>query len=186
MPQRSSVLARKIGAFVQLSETELEYLSGLHSTPVEVKRGAEIVHEGQISSSRDGRAASNFYPTILWAASRDEALVVEHLVSVGRRTPAGRTAHFLLELYDRLHLVGLAADNEFACPLNQYVLSDALGLSTIHVNRVLRELREKGLVTFKAHKVVIHDAARLKALAGYESPDVGQVVIGETRPREQR
>ena len=74
---------------------------------------------------------------ILWAASRDEAMVVEHLVSIGRRTAIERTAHFFLELSERLRLVGLANDKEFACPLNQYVLADALGLSAIHVNRVL-------------------------------------------------
>jgi CRP-like cAMP-binding protein len=114
---------------------------------------------------------------ILWATSRDEAMVVEHLVSIGRRSAIGRTAHFVLELYDRLRLVGLAAGNEFVCPLNQNVVADALGLSAIHVNRVLRQLREDGLVTFKAHKVTIHDPSKLKVLAGYESADDSIVVI---------
>jgi CRP-like cAMP-binding protein len=108
---------------------------------------------------------------ILWAASRDEAMVVEHLVSIGRRNSLQRTAYFLLELYDRLKLVGLATGNEFACPLSQHVLGDALGLSAIHVNRVLRQLRERGLLTFKDRLITIHDAKALKTLAGYESPE---------------
>jgi len=56
-------------------------------------------------------------------------MLVEHLVSVGRRNATKRTAHFFLELYDRLTLVGLAHENYFNCPLSQFVSSDALGLS---------------------------------------------------------
>jgi CRP-like cAMP-binding protein len=105
---------------------------------------------------------------ILWATSRDEAITVEHLASVGRRSAIERTAHFFLELCGRLFLVGLATEAEFACPLSQSVLADALGLSTIHVNRVLRDLREAKLLTFQDHKVTIHNRIELMALAGYE------------------
>jgi CRP-like cAMP-binding protein len=105
---------------------------------------------------------------ILWAASRDEAMVVEHLVSIGRRTAIERTAHFFMELAERLRLVGLATEREFVCPLNQYVLADALGLSAIHVNRVLRQLREKKLLSYKGHRVIILDAGQLKVLAGFQ------------------
>ena len=106
--------------------------------------------------------------SILWAASRDEAMVVEHLVSIGRRSAIERTAHFFFELRERLQLVGLATDSEFVCPLNQYVLADALGLSAIHVNRVLRQLRERHLLTLKGRRVIIQDVDALKALAGYQ------------------
>src|SRR5690348_4947935 len=104
---------------------------------------------------------------ILWAASRDEAMVVEHLVGVGRRDALARTAHFLVELGLRLRLVGLGTEAGFACPLNQYLLADALGLTAIHLNRVLRKLRERGLVTFRDGEVAFHDLARLRALAGH-------------------
>ena len=114
---------------------------------------------------------------VLWATSRDEAMIVEHLISIGRRSAIERTSHFFLELFDRLKLVGLTSRDEFDCPLNQYALADALGLSTIHVNRVLRQLRERNLMTFKEHRVALHDPAALKALAGYESPEDSPVVI---------
>jgi CRP-like cAMP-binding protein len=104
---------------------------------------------------------------ILWAASRDEALVVEHLVSVGRRNALVRTAHLLLELGLRLQVVGLGSESGFACPLNQYLLADALGLTAIHVNRVLRQLREGGLVTFREGRVEFHDLAGLRTLADF-------------------
>jgi CRP-like cAMP-binding protein len=119
---------------------------------------------------------------VLWATSRDEAIVVEHLASIGRRNSLERTAHFFLELYDRLQLVGLTTADEFACPLTQYHLADALGLSAIHVNRVLRELRERGLITFQEQVVTIHDPVELKELAGYEAPGEAAVLIRETGP----
>lgn len=105
---------------------------------------------------------------ILWAVSRDEAMVVEHLVGLGRRDADARMAHFLLELGVRLSLVGMGRREEYACPLTQYHLADALGLSAIHVNRVLRRLREDGLVTFQEGKVTIDDYDGLVALAGFD------------------
>ncbi len=104
---------------------------------------------------------------ILWAASCDEAMVVEHLVGVGRRDALARTAHFLVELGLRLRLVGLASEAGFTCPLNQYLLADALGLTAIHLNRVLRQLRERRLVTFRDGQVVLHDLPGLRRLAGH-------------------
>ncbi len=94
---------------------------------------------------------------ILWAASRDEAMVVEHLVGIGRRNAEARMAHFLLELGSRLALVGIGSKEGFDCPLTQYHLADTLGLSAVHVNRVLRQLRESGLVTFRDGRVTFHD-----------------------------
>lgn len=104
---------------------------------------------------------------ILWAASRDEAMVVEHLVNIGRRSALERTAHFFMELAERMSLIGQATEAEFKCPLSQFVLADALGLTAIHVNRVLRQLREEGLLTVRKGSVKIHDIAALKKLSGY-------------------
>jgi CRP-like cAMP-binding protein len=104
---------------------------------------------------------------ILWAASRDEAMVVEHLVGIGRRDALARTAHFLVELGLRLELVGLGSPAGFACPLSQYLLADLLGLTAIHLNRTLRQLRERKLVTFRDGRVVFHDLPQLQRLAGH-------------------
>lgn len=105
---------------------------------------------------------------VLWAASRDEAMVVEHLVGLGRRDAHGRMAHFLLELGARLALVGMGGRAGYECPLTQYLLADALGLSAVHVNRVLRQLREDGLVTFRDGHVAFDDYDRLVALAEFD------------------
>lgn len=106
---------------------------------------------------------------VLWAASRDEAMVVEHLVSVGRRDALERTAHLLVELGLRLELVGLGTATSFDCPINQYQLADALGLTAIHINRVLRKLRERHLVTFRDRRVEVHDLEGLRRLADYHA-----------------
>jgi CRP-like cAMP-binding protein len=105
---------------------------------------------------------------LLWAASRDEAMVVEHLVSIGRRSAIERTAHFFMELAERLSLIGQATETEFECPLSQFVIADALGLTAIHVNRVLRELRERGLLTVRRKTVKIQDLDGLRKLAGFQ------------------
>ncbi|WP_372803162.1 Crp/Fnr family transcriptional regulator [Paracoccus seriniphilus] len=105
---------------------------------------------------------------ILWAASRDEAMVVEHLVGIGRRDADARMAHFLLELGSRLALVGMGSKEGYDCPLTQYHLADTLGLSAVHVNRVLRQLREAGLATFRDGHVTFHDYRGLVDLAGFD------------------
>ena len=105
---------------------------------------------------------------VLWAASRDEAMVVEHLVGMGRRDGPERMAHFLLELGARLRLVGMGDRKGYACPLSQYLLADALGLSAVHVNRVLRQLREDGLCTFQKGRVTFDDYDKLVELAGFD------------------
>lgn len=105
---------------------------------------------------------------VLWAASRDEAMVVEHLVGLGRRAADQRMAHFLLELGARLALIGRGSKAGFACPLTQYELADTLGLSAVHVNRVLRKLREQGLVTFQDGHVTFDDYRGLVEVAQFD------------------
>lgn len=112
---------------------------------------------------------------VLWAASRDEAMVVEHLVDVGRRDAVARMAHFLLELGARLRLVGMGTKGGYACPLTQYLLADAMGLSAVHVNRVLRQLREAGLVTFRDGVVTFDNYDRLVEFAEFDPTYLDQI-----------
>ncbi len=112
---------------------------------------------------------------ILWAVSRDEAMVVEHLVCIGRRDAEARMAHFLLELGSRLALVKMGSKAGYDCPLTQYHLADALGLSAVHVNRVLRQLRDSGLVTFRDGHVTFHDYNRLVELAEFDPAYLDQI-----------
>ena len=105
---------------------------------------------------------------VLSAMRSSRAALVEHLVGLGRRNAAERTAHFLLELAARLRLVGLGDVKGYACPLSQYMMADALGLSAVHINRVLRELREGGMVTFQNGLVQFDDFNALVAFADFD------------------
>lgn len=116
---------------------------------------------------------------ILWAASRDEAMVVEHLVGIGRRSALARTAHFLVELGLRLQLVGMGSDAGYRCPLNQYQLADVLGLTAIHLNRTLRQLRERRLMTLRDGEVTFHDLEHLRALADHHGGYLDQAAAGQ-------
>lgn len=111
---------------------------------------------------------------VLWAASREEAMVVEHLVNLGRRTAEERMSHLLLELGERLRLVGFGDRTGFDCPLTQYHLADALGLTPVHVNRVLRRLREDGLVRFQKGRVHFEDLQRLKDRVEFDTAYLDQ------------
>lgn len=133
--------------------------------PITPVQASEVTQRDLIEAfSRTPRLAT----AVLWAASRDEAMVVEHLVDLGRRSATVRMAHFLLELGARLRLVGMGSRSGYDCPLSQYLLADALGLSAVHVNRVLRELREEGLVTFQRGRVVFDDYDGLVEYAGFD------------------
>lgn len=76
-----------------------------------------------------------------WSRFCDRAIIQARLVDIGRRSASQGMAHLILELYHRLRLVGEADEDCFALPLKQETLADALGLTMVHVNRTLRQLR---------------------------------------------
>lgn len=76
-----------------------------------------------------------------WAQLVDEGILRAWIVSKGRRSSTQRVAHLMCELYIRARNIGLTSGDELELPLSQIVLSDALGLTAVHVNRVLRRLR---------------------------------------------
>ena len=105
---------------------------------------------------------------LLNALTRDEAILVERLVSLGRRDAIRRTAHFLLELWTRTTLVSEGTPEGFRCPLSQGVLAELLGITPIHLNRVLRQMREAHLLTFRDGWVRILDHKRLIDICGFD------------------
>jgi hypothetical protein len=78
-------------------------------------------------------------------------------------------AHLLCELLVRLQAVGLATENSYEFPVTQGELGDTLGISTVHVNRMLKQLRKDGLLTLQRHRLTILDLERLKEFAGFNS-----------------
>lgn len=98
----------------------------------------------------------------------DAAIHREWELSLGRRTAIQRIAHLVCELRVRLGLIDEADDTGFALPLTQADLSDCTGLTPVHVNRTLRDLRERGLMEFRGRRVTIHDMPGLMALAEFD------------------
>jgi CRP-like cAMP-binding protein len=110
--------------------------------------------------------------------SRQWAIVVEHLSNLGRRSALSRTAHLLIELSER-QCVSLNGNRlRFGCPLTQYDLADALGLTPIHVNRMLRELRERGLLEFRSGWIEILEPARLMSFASFDAAYLVDDAVG--------
>jgi CRP-like cAMP-binding protein len=99
----------------------------------------------------------------------DEATLREWLVNAGCRSAIERIAHLLCELLVRLKVVGLATDNSYALPLTQLDLADTTGMSNVHVNRSLQELRRQGLIELKGGRLTILNPTRLRALAEFKA-----------------
>ena len=104
-----------------------------------------------------------------WAALVDEATLREWLVNIGARQAEERVAHLLCELLLRLRAIGMANGDAYEMPITQVELAETMGLTSVHVNRVIRNLREAGLITLKGRKLVILDSASLMAFSGFRS-----------------
>ncbi|MET0375622.1 MAG: Crp/Fnr family transcriptional regulator [Rhizorhabdus sp.] len=105
---------------------------------------------------------------LLWMTTNlDAAIHRAWTVSLGRRDALSRTAHLFCELQIRLGVVGMAEEDGYALPLTQVDLSECMGLTAVHMNRVLRDLRERKLVTFRSGRVQIHDLAGLQWVAEF-------------------
>ena len=98
----------------------------------------------------------------------DEGVLRAWIVSMGRRDSQERIAHLMLELYARMRSVGLTTGGSCEMPLTQLVLADALGLTPVHVNRVLRVLREEGVMELGAGTLTILKPDRLVEIAGFD------------------
>ena len=106
---------------------------------------------------------------LLWFQTNlDAAVQREWEVSLGRRTAVQRLAHLFCEMQARMALVGLDDARGFAFPLTQTDLAECTGLTSVHVNRTLKELRERGLVEVRGGRVDIHDLAALRTAGEFD------------------
>lgn len=103
-----------------------------------------------------------------FATNLDGAVHREWELSLGRRTALERMAHLFCELLTRLSLVGLADENAYELKLTQEELGECLGLTPVHVNRTLKQLREEGVAEFKRGRVTIRDLARVQTIASFD------------------
>jgi CRP-like cAMP-binding protein len=98
----------------------------------------------------------------------DAAIFREWMMNIGRRDAEARLAHLLCELFLRHKAVGLVQDHSIEFPITQGELGDATGLSVVHVNRMLQELRGQKLLTLEDRVLTVLDWLGLKQVAGFD------------------
>jgi CRP-like cAMP-binding protein len=91
----------------------------------------------------------------------------DRIVALGRRSARGRVAYLLCELMWRQRAVGLAEDDAIQLPLTQVELADTLGLTSVHVNRILQGFRRDNLIALAHHRLTLLDVGRLQKIAGF-------------------
>lgn len=134
-------------------------------TPVTLGDAADLLSPAVLCATPELRS-------VLHAADDlEERRLLDAMTRLGRLTALERLTHLLLELHDRLEVVGLATGGRFPLPVTQEVMADLLGLSTVHINRTLQELRRLHLLVLKrgvAHLPNRADLAdiTLQAMAG--------------------
>ena len=104
-----------------------------------------------------------------WATLVDSAVLRAWIVNVGRRDAAEAVGHLFCELYVRMKNVGLVNGRRFELPLTQEEIADALGLTSVHVNRVLQRMRSDELISLRQGLLTILDYRRLEEASGFDA-----------------
>lgn len=110
---------------------------------------------------------------LFWTAGYEGAIVGEHLIDAARRSAYERISHLLLELFIRLTGAGLTKEMSFEMPLTQELIGDAVGLTTVHVNRTMRSLREDKLIAIDGKRLTILDFEALSLICDFENSYLG-------------
>ena len=98
----------------------------------------------------------------------DEGTMRAWITSMGRRSSIERVAHLMCELYLRACNIGLANGTGFALPLSQIMLADSLGMTPVHLNRVVNELQKTGAIALQRGKLIINEPVALVQIAGFD------------------
>lgn len=151
---------------------EVPDLQGLHLSTMDhginalsTARVALVPHQAlrELSAGNPAVAAALWRKTLI-----DAAIYREWIASLGRRSAYGRIAHLICELYTRFHAAGIASDHTLPLGLTQDELGDATGLSTVHVNRILQQLRGEALIRTRGREVSILDWFGLTRAGGFD------------------
>jgi CRP-like cAMP-binding protein len=136
-------------------------LQSLHLSVMDHSLGTVVPCRLAFIQHEDLRALMRNHPRIgdlFWRDTLiDAAVFRQWLVGIGRREAYGRIAHLLCELLVRLRAVELVEDHAFTLPVTQAELADALGISTVHANRVLQDLRAENLITWRGETLKVLD-----------------------------
>jgi len=162
--ERQLVAVHVAGDFVDLHGFPLKRLDHDVATLTEV-RVAMVPHANlaQIVAERPNLTRILWFSTLI-----DAAMHREWIFRLGRLNAIGRISHFLCELDAKLQAVGRSDGICFDLPINQNDLGEACGVTGVHANRVLRQLREEKVLVFRSSRVEILDRKRLERIAEFD------------------
>ena len=123
----------------------------------------EEVMEGLLTES------TNLTKALWWSTMTDSAVLREWIVDHGSRDSVERIAHLMCEMLIRYRIIGETTDNSFPFPLTQDELADATGMTPVHVNRMLQQLRAEDLIDLKGKVLTVLDTKALQRRAKYDS-----------------
>jgi CRP-like cAMP-binding protein len=103
-----------------------------------------------------------------WSSLQERAILRERITTIGRRDAYARVAHLVCEMFERLRLVGETRDAAYMLPVTQVELADALGLSEVHANRMLRRLEREKLIVYEGRHLSIPNLDALKRAASFD------------------
>jgi|GraSoiStandDraft_45_1057281.scaffolds.fasta_scaffold149530_2 CRP-like cAMP-binding protein len=118
-----------------------------------------------------------FALALSWIAVQEAMSYAEHIIDVGRRTPLERLSHFLLELHERLQIIGRAGKTGFTLPFSQEVMADVLGMSLPHLNRTMQRLRSEKLIAGSERQVEFVDPGAIQTLAQYQPRQLAPIPL---------
>jgi CRP-like cAMP-binding protein len=98
----------------------------------------------------------------------DAAIFREWIVNVGQRTGVSRLAHIIMELRERLRVIDKVSGPEFGLPMTQEQLGEAMGITSIHANRILKQLQNAGVLKFQRGRVTILDETKFRDAADFD------------------
>ncbi|WP_245271320.1 Crp/Fnr family transcriptional regulator [Mesorhizobium sp. LNJC372A00] len=181
-------MIRKLQAISELAQSDIGILGNISIQEKKYKANEDILREGEkptlsfvvldgliggFMRHDDLRAICEQHSSItrvFWRSTViDAAIYREWVTNVGRRDAYSRMAHIFCELIVRLRSVGRIEDHVAYLPITQAALGDALGLSTVHVNRVLQDLRRDGLISTVGSRFHATDWAGLIRAADFDS-----------------
>ena len=106
--------------------------------------------------------------TFWWLTQRDKAILRAWISNLGQRDSYTRTAHLVCEMGARLEQAGIIHDGQFELPMTQEELSEAIGITSVHVNRVLRQMQREGLLEMRRMRARILDRKGLERAASFD------------------
>jgi CRP-like cAMP-binding protein len=106
---------------------------------------------------------------LLWRDTLiDASMFREWIANVGQRPAPDRLAHMIVELRERLAVIGRVENNAFDMPMTQEQLGEALGVTAVHANRIIKQLRDDNVLDFHRGRVTIRNETKLQELADFD------------------